>query len=365
MKIGIVLGTRPEIIKLAPIIFELDRLKISYFVIHTGQHYSENMDRIFWESLQIPTPQYLLSIREPNHARQTAEMLKQVDDILEKEKPDWVLVQGDTNSTMAGALAASKRMGIKLAHLEAGLRSFDRDMPEEINRIIVDHISDLLLAPTPETMETLASEGIPSERCFYVGNTIEDMVLLNLDLAQSKSTILQQLELKPKEYLLLTVHRQENAENQVRLNNILQTIFSNSNKYNLDVVFPIHPRTRNIITQMNISIPEHVHLIEPVGYFDFIILQKDAKLVATDSGGVQEETCILGVPCVTLRENTERPETIRLGSNILAGVSPDKITEAIEIQMKHKSEKLWQSPYGNGMAAQKTVQLLVQTYKKV
>lgn len=360
MKIGIVLGTRPEIIKLAPVIFELERLHIPYFVIHTGQHYSENMDRIFWDDLSIPQPQYLLGIREPNHARQTAEMLRQIDEILEKEAPDWVLVQGDTNSTMAGALAAAKRKGIKLVHLEAGLRSFDRSMPEEINRIIVDHISDLLLVPTEESMRYLAAEGISQDRCLHIGNTIEDMLLKNLPHALSKSQILQQMELASRDYLLLTIHRQENTDDRIRLKNILETIFQTSHQFNLKVVFPIHPRTRAIIDKMNLEIPTHVHLIEPIGYFDFLILQKEAKLVATDSGGVQEETCILGTPCVTLRDNTERPETVRLGSNVLAGVDPKSIRTSIEKQLRFYDGSLqWISPYGQGTAASLVVAALM------
>lgn len=360
MKVGIVLGTRPEIIKLAPVIFELERQNVSYFVIHTGQHYSENMDRIFWDDLLIPHPKYLLGIREPNHARQTAEMLRQIDEILEKETPDWVLVQGDTNSTMAGALAAAKRKGIKLAHLEAGLRSFDREMPEEINRIIVDHISDLLLVPTEESMMYLAAEGIPRDRCLNVGNTIEDMLIRNLPKALSKSQILQQMELMPRQYLLLTIHRQENTDEPTRLKNILETIFQTSHHFNLKVVFPIHPRTRIIIDQMSLEIPSHVYLIDPIGYYEFLILQKEAKLVATDSGGVQEETCILETPCVTLRDNTERPETVRLGSNILAGVEPTSIRASIEKQLCYYDGGLqWVSPYGQGAAASRVVAALM------
>jgi len=363
MKVGIILGTRPEIIKIAPVIFELERNKISYFVIHTGQHYSENMDKIFWDSLSISYPKFLLAIREKTHARQTAEMLKQIDEILENEIPNWVLVQGDTNSTLAGALAASKRKGIKLAHLEAGLRSFDRSMPEEINRIIVDHISDLLLAPTRESIDHLIAEGIPSERAVEVGNTIEDMLLQYLPRALTESKIIELLNLESKKFLLLTIHRQENTEDLLRLRNILETIFISAKKFNLDIVFPIHPRTRDIINKMNLSIPSNLHLIDPVGYFDFVNLQKNAKVIATDSGGVQEESCILGVPCVTLRENTERPETIRLGANVLAGVTPKLIHAAIEMQLNKTLEKAWESPYGRGTAAPKVVTMLINNLK--
>jgi len=358
MKVGIVLGTRPEIIKLAPIIFELDRLKIKYFTIHTGQHYSENMDRIFWDTLEIPQPHYLLGVREPSHARQTSEMLRKIDEILELEQPDWVIVQGDTNSTMAGALAASKRKNVRLAHLEAGLRSFDRSMPEEVNRVIVDHISNLLLAPTEESMKYLSNEGISSEICFNVGNTVEDMLLRSLPLAHEKSHIIESDKVFSTKYCLLTLHRQENTEDPTRLFSILNSIFSISADYRLNIVFPIHPRTKGILSQSNFRIPEHVRLIDPVGYFDFIVLQQNAQIITTDSGGIQEESCILGVPCVTLRENTERPETIRLGSNILAGVSPDRIMSAMAQQISSKGVNTWMSPYGNGKAAQRVVNII-------
>jgi UDP-N-acetylglucosamine 2-epimerase (non-hydrolysing) len=361
MKIGIVLGTRPEILKLAPLIFELEQRKINYFVIHTGQHYSENMDSIFWKMLEIPPPKYKIEVRERTHARQTAEMLRLIDEIFNEEQPDWVVVQGDTNSTMAGALAASKHKNIRIAHLEAGLRSFDRTMPEEINRVIVDHIADLLLAPTIDAMANLTNEGIPMSRKANVGNTVEDLLMRQLPHAQKKSRILKKLNMKSKKYVLLTAHRQENTESLDRLSEILNTIFQSASENSLDVIFPIHPRTRNILEQARFKVPTNVQLIEPVGYSDFLILQKEARLVATDSGGVQEETCILGVPCITLRENTERPETIRIGSNRLVGVNPGRIASGFNEQLVAANcLQSWTSPYGGGKASERTVDLLIR-----
>lgn len=361
-KIGIVLGTRPEIIKLAPVILELEKRQVPYFVIHTGQHYSDNMDSIFWRILRLPLPKYQLKIQEPTHARQTSEMLRRVDEILEKEKPTWILVQGDTNSTLAGALATSKHKEIKLAHLEAGLRSFDKAMPEEINRLIVDRISDLLLTPTPESTQYLMKEGFLQEQIHEVGNTVEDVLKMNIPFATSTSTIMHRLHLAPQSYMLVTIHRQENTDDRERLLPILDSLFFSARLHDLEVVFPIHPRTRQRILQWDYQVPEYVKMIDPVDYYDFLLLEKNARLVATDSGGVQEETCILGVPCITLRENTERPETIRLGANVLVGVDRDKIRKAVDEQLIRTTfgtKAAWVAPYGGGHASQRVVDLLV------
>lgn len=361
-KIGIVLGTRPEIIKLAPVIQELKRRNVPHFVIHTGQHYSENMDGVFWRILKLAPPQYQLQIREVTHARQTSEMLRQVDEILQREQPQWILVQGDTNSTLAGALAASKHNDIKVAHLEAGLRSFDRQMPEEINRLIVDRISDLLLTPTQESTEFLMREGFSPHLVHQVGNTVEDVLRDNIPIAVEQSDIMRRLDLDLQSYLLVTIHRQENTLNKTRLLPILNSLFSSASLHQLEVVFPIHPRTRQCLAQWGYEVPTFVKMIDPVDYYDFLVLEKNARLVATDSGGVQEETCILGVPCITLRENTERPETLRLGSNILVGVDAAKIFHAVELQL---NKQAWirsvasTGPYGGGLASQKVVDLLV------
>ena len=362
-KIGIVLGTRPEIIKLAPVIYELERRNAPYFVIHTGQHYSENMDTIFWNTLKLAKPKYQLFIRESTHARQTSEMLRQIDLILEMEKPDWALVQGDTNSTLAGALAASKHKDLKLAHLEAGLRSFDRQMPEEINRLIVDRISHLLLTPTSESTEFLLQEGVDPHSIAQVGNTVEDTLNTHIDQATQSSQILTTLNINPQSYILITIHRQENTESKERLLPILDALFDGAQSRNLSVIFPIHPRTRQRLHQWDYRTPTHVQLIDPVDYYDFLLLEKNARLVATDSGGVQEESCILHVPCITLRENTERPETVRLGANKLVGIQKHKIALGMEEQINKTTQGTmasWKTPYGGGLASERVVNLLLQ-----
>ncbi len=359
MKIHVVLGTRPEIIKLAPIIHELEKRKIEFQIIHTGQHYSENMDKIFWDTFKLPKPAYHLAVQQPTHATQTAEMLSKLEKIFLTEKPDWLVVQGDTNSTMSAALTAAKLNTIKIAHVEAGLRSGDRTMPEEINRIIVDKISDLLFPPTKESGDFLLAEGIKKEQIVMCGNTIKDALDQQLPEALKKTSVLTELGLKSKKYLLLTVHRQENTDNPERLSNILNSIFKNAKEAGLEVVFPIHPRTENRLNSNGFKFPPFVKLLKPIDYHSFLLLEKEAALIATDSGGIQEEACILGVPCITLRENTERPETLKVGSNVLAGVDPKKISDAFT-----KSQVLpkgWKQPYGEGNSALIIVNAILRT----
>ena len=349
MKVLIVLGTRPEIIKFAPVIHELILRKIELCIVHTGQHYSDNMDKIFWQSLALPNPNYHLGVKEPTHARQLAAMLVQLEDIMLSEKPNWVLVQGDTNSTLAGAICASKIKGIKVAHIEAGLRSFDRNMPEEINRIITDHISDLVLPPTEHSEKLLLAEGIAKSKIYTTGNTVEDALLANIETAKKNSQILQQLHLHPSKYLLLTLHRQENTDDPIVFARINSAIEKIAEKTQLPILFPIHPRTHRRISEFNIKISAQLRCIEPVGYYDFLILQQNAALILTDSGGVQEEACILKVPCITLRENTERPETIEVGANLLAGTTEASILSAFDSMWDKVAD--WQSPFGGGSAA--------------
>ncbi len=322
MKFCIILGTRPEIIKMSPIIRECLKRNLDFFTIHTGQHYSYEMDRIFFEELKLPVPQYNLDVGSGSHGHQTGKMLAGIEDILIKEKPDIVYIQGDTNTVLAGALAASK-LHIKIGHVEAGLRSFDRTMPEEVNRVIADHISDLLFAPTEASKALLLKEGIPESKIFVTGNTIVDAVNENLKIADN-SNILERLGLKPKEYMLSTLHRQENVDDKARLLEIMKGLGEVSKKYMMPIVLPIHPRTKKMIKEFGIQLPEGVRAIEPLGFMEFLKAEANAKLVLTDSGGVQEECCILGVPCVTLRENTERPETITVGANILGRIFGDK-----------------------------------------
>jgi UDP-N-acetylglucosamine 2-epimerase (non-hydrolysing) len=357
VKIAIILGTRPEIIKMAPVIRELEKRQADYFILHTGQHYSYNLDKVFFEQLGLPSARYNLEVGSGSHAEETGKMLIGIEKILTEEKPQAVLVEGDTNSVLAGGLAASK-LHILVGHVEAGLRSYDRGMPEEINRILTDHLSDYLYAPTSKAREILLSEGIPGERIYVTGNTIVDSVYQNLELAREKQDTLASLQLKPKEYFLLTLHRQENVDSRERFSSILEGLSRASREFSLPVVCPIHPRSRKRVGEFHLA-PENITLIEPVDFLSFLQLESGARLVLTDSGGVQEEACILGVPCVTLRDNTERPETIDVGANILAGASPEKILECAGV-MLDKTDK-WQNPFGDGEAARRIIDILEET----
>jgi UDP-N-acetylglucosamine 2-epimerase (non-hydrolysing) len=268
--------------------------------------------------------------------------------VLLEEKPDVVLVQGDTNTMLAGALAAAK-LHIKVGHVEAGLRSYDRRMPEEINRVLADHTSDYLFAPTERSRELLLKEGIGEEKIFVTGNTIVDAVFQNLKLA--KSDVLKEIGLKEKAYILVTAHREENVDDPERFKNILKGIDMVSKELDMPAVYPIHPRSRKMMEKFGFSVNGSIKLIEPLDYLNFLKLEAGAKLVLTDSGGVQEESCILGVPCVTLRDNTERPETVEVGSNVLAGIESDKIAESARRMIV--VDKGWKNPFGEGKAAEK------------
>jgi len=348
MKLAVVLGTRPEIIKMSPIIRECEKRGIDYFTLHTGQHYSYEMDRIFFEELELPSPEHNLEVGSGSHAVQTGRIMAGVEEVLEEEKPDVVLVQGDTNTVLAGALAASK-MHIKVGHVEAGLRSFDRRMPEEINRVVADHISDYLFAPTKTARENLLAEGIPEEKISITGNTIVDSVYQNLEISKRKVNPLRDLGLKETGYFLATTHRAENVDDRARLKEILEGFSLISEEFSLPVIFPIHPRTRKRIEEFGLDL-HGVKAINPVGFLEFLQLEAGARLALTDSGGVQEETCILGVPCVTLRENTERPETIEVGSNVLAGADEMTILEKTDFIIG--AENGWMNPFGDGRAGE-------------
>ena len=348
------LGTRPEIIKMSPIIRECERLGVDYFVLHTGQHYSYNMDRVFFEDLELSEAQYNLDVGSGSNGWQTGKMLVGIEKVLGKEEPDVVLVQGDTNSVLAGALAAAK-LGIKVGHVEAGLRSYDRRMPEEINRTLTDHCSDYLFAPTERSMKILLGEGISEEKIFVTGNTIVDAVFENLEIANRKRNVIDHLDLTPKDYFLVTAHRQENVDNKSRFAWILRGLKKIAEEFKLPIIFPIHPRSRKRMKEFGLQSDE-VALIDPVDFLSFLQLEHNSRLVLTDSGGVQEETCILGVPCVTLRDNTERPETIEVGSNVLAGTDLKGILECVK--MMANGETGWKNPFGDGNAGTKIVEEL-------
>lgn len=341
---------------MSPVIRECVRRDLDYFIVHTGQHYSYDMDRVFFEDLHLPLPSYNLDVGSGSHGRQTGKMLAGIEDILIKEKPDIVYVQGDTNTVLAGALAASK-LQIAIGHVEAGLRSFDRAMPEETNRIVADHVSDLLFAPTVESKRLLLREGIPEAKIFVTGNTIVDAVKSNLEIARG-SDILKRLKLSPKAYLLSTIHRQENVDDRSRLSSIIDGLSKVYSEYKLPIILPIHPRTKKNLAEFGLTIPEGISLIDPAGFMDFLMLEANARIALTDSGGVQEECCILNVPCVTLRENTERPETILVGANVLAGSEADKICVAARTMLDKKDP--WENPFGDGSAGKNIVDIAIE-----
>jgi len=356
MKIAIILGTRPEIIKFSPIIRQCIRLDLNFFIVHTGQHYSYNMDKIFFEQLGLPEAKHNLDVGSGTQAEQTGKMLIGVEKVLIEEKPHVVLVEGDTNTVLVGALAAAK-LGIQVGHVEAGLRSYDRHMPEEINRILADHCSDLLFAPTKNSKNTLLTEGVPKERIFVTGNTIVDAVHQNLEIAKDRGIKRGKLGIKPKNYFLVTIHRQESVDNAQRFQGILKGLEKVNEQFAIPVIYPIHPRAKKRLKEFKLKAPS-IKMISPLDYLSFLYLESNAELVLTDSGGVQEETCILGVPCVTLRYNTERPETVEVGANVLAGADPDEIVKKTELMLNRKNR--WKNPFGDGNAGKRIVQILVR-----
>ena len=393
----IALGTRPEIIKMAPLVWECEKRGLNYFILHTGQHYSENMDQVFFRTLNLPEPLYNIHSGSGSHAEQTAKILVEAEKIFLKERPGIVLVQGDTNSTLAVSLAAVK-LGIPVGHVEAGLRCGDMFMPEEINRKLTDHISSYLFAPTQKSFDNLQKEGIDSKKIFITGNTIVDAiytVLRNInDTKRNQQPTTNNQQLRTKNYFLLTLHRQENVDSKDRLISIFKGLKLVYSDYNLPIIYPVHPRTGKRLSEFEIKVPDGIILTEPLDYFEFLQLEKDARLIFTDSGGVQEEACILHTPCVTLRYNTERPETVDVGANILSGTNPHKILESVKLilktnnlhqtnqknqinqtnqtnqinqknQMNESSENDWQNPFGDGKAAERIIDMLQRNSEEV
>ena len=328
LKVLNIVGARPNFMKIAPIYAEMKKRDSEFtpLIVHTGQHYDEKMSDAFFRDLGMPKPDVHLGIGSASHAVQTAKIMLEFEPIVLREKPDWVLVVGDVNSTVACTIVCSK-LGIKVAHVEAGLRSGDRTMPEEINRILTDSISDLLLTPSPDGNENLKREGIPDDKVELVGNVMIDSLFRNLENAQD-NTICEDLNLSDKDYAVLTLHRPSNVDEKETLGKMLDALISISEK--LPIVFPGHPRTLSKIKDFGFSekiAKSNIKLIDPLGYLSFLKLMSGAKLVLTDSGGLQEETTALGIPCLTLRENTERPITIEMGTNILVGTDPEKIKQ--------------------------------------
>lgn len=348
MKVVSVVGARPEFVQAAPVSRAL-RLKHQEVLVHTGQHYDYRMSAVFFQQLGLPAPDYNLEVGSASHGQQTGDMLARLEQVLQVERPDWVLVRGDTNSTLAGALAAAK-LHLPAGHIEAGLRSFNRWMPEEINRLVADHISNLLFCPTPTAVSNLLAEGI-QEGVHLVGDVMYEAILHNLSLAEAASQVLDQFGLKPRNYLLLTVHRAENTD--IRDN--LWAILAALDQIEETVLFPAHPRTRNLLTEFNWQPKPNIYLVEPQSYFDILVLEKNARLILTDSGGMQKEAYCLGTPCLTLRDQTEWVETVETGWNQLVGADTARIAAAV-----HSFHPPLDHPllYGDGQTSHTIVRIL-------
>lgn len=330
-KVLLIAGARPNFMKVAPIYAEMKRRSAEFApkIVHTGQHYDAAMSDAFFDDLGMPKPDIHLGVGSGSHAVQTAKIMTEFEPVVLAEKPDWVLVVGDVNSTIACALVCSK-LGIKVAHVEAGLRSRDRSMPEEINRILTDSISDLLFTTSQDADENLKQEGIPAENIVFVGNVMIDSLLEHLKLAE-KSNVRQDLGVNDIDYAVVTLHRPSNVDDKPTFSGILDALLAISEK--LPIIFPVHPRTKAKLEEFGFAeriASSNIRLIEPLGYLDFMRLYSGAKLVLTDSGGLQEETTVLTIPCLTLRHNTERPITIEMGTNVLVGTEPEAIKFAAE-----------------------------------
>jgi UDP-N-acetylglucosamine 2-epimerase len=349
MKIVSIVGARPQFIKAAALSRRL-RNRHTELLVHTGQHYDDTMSRVFFEELEIPQPAVNLEVGSGSHGAQTGAMLAGIEGILLREKPDWVIVYGDTNSTLAGGLAAAK-LQIPVAHVEAGLRSFNRAMPEEINRILTDHLSALLFCPSQIAADHLRREGI-EQGVHIVGDVMADALLFAAQRAVQCSTILERFRLSAGAYWLVTVHRAENTDNLKKLQAILDALTALPGS----VIFPVHPRTRKCLGQLAYSPPEHVQLIDPVGYLDMVCLEKGARAILTDSGGIQKEAYWLGVPCITLRDETEWVETIDSGWNTLTGANTERIMMAVQILNPPSSRPILYG--GDGQAAERCLNTL-------
>ena len=366
LKLMCVVGARPNFMKFAAIADAIDahnlakrKPYIERILIHTGQHYDKNLSDTFFRELKLPRPDVNLNVGSGSHAWQTAEVMGKIEPVLLEHKPDLLLVVGDVNSTLASALVASK-IGVKVAHVEAGLRSFDRTMPEEINRVLTDAISDLLFTTERSAEGNLLREGIPSEKIHFVGNTMIDTLLEHKKNAET-SMILEQLGRKKQEYAVLTLHRPSNVDDPASLREIFEGLNEISER--IPIMFPVHPRTRKGMDREGLVLSSKMILCEPLGYLDFLKLIAESRFVLTDSGGIQEETTVLGVPCLTIRENTERPVTLTQGTNTLVGVNKRKmIEESLKIldgvSREHRIPELW-----DGKAAERIVEVVVRYFE--
>jgi UDP-N-acetylglucosamine 2-epimerase (non-hydrolysing) len=364
MKILSVVGARPNFMKIAPIVRTIAARKdLRHILVHTGQHYDEKMSTSFFRQLGIPRPHINLEVGSGSHATQTAEIMKRFEPICQSKKPDVILLVGDVNSTLACAIVA-KKLWIPVAHVEAGLRSGDRRMPEEINRIVTDSISDIFFTTSPEARVHLQSEGIPASRIHYVGNVMIDSLLANMPKA-SISRIGHQLKIIKKNYGLVTLHRPSNVDSREALMRIMTALSKIQKK--IPVIFPVHPRTmKNIKTFMSekeLSALPHIQFLEPQGYHDFLNLMMNAKFVITDSGGIQEETTVLGIPCLTARDNTERPITISEGTNILVGTKTNKIVHEVMSIIQGNNKPGKRPRFWDGKSAERIVTILQKLHQ--
>lgn len=350
MKILTVVGARPQFVKAAVVsrAFADVRPNVREVIVHTGQHYDANMSDVFFDELQIPRPQYHLGIGGGTHGQNTGRMIEHLEQVILKETPDWVLVYGDTDTTLAGALAAVK-LHVPVAHVEAGLRSFNRKMPEEVNRVLVDHASDRLFTPTDRAMVNLKREGL-DQRSVLVGDVMYDATLFYAAMAERSSDVLERLRLHTGQYLLLTLHRQENTDDEIRLRDILQGLASAP----LPVLWPLHPRTRKRLQEFGLALPDTIRIIEPVGYLDMLMLEKNAGLIVTDSGGVQKEAYFHSVRCLILRDETEWAELVDTGASSLVGADPERI----EAQLNGPRDRVRSAGalYGDGNAGRAIAQ---------
>lgn len=356
MKVLTVVGARPQFVKAAIVSRAVgERLEIDECIVHTGQHYDERMSQVFFDDLGIPAPEYNLRVGSGSHGRQTGQMLERIEAVLLKETPNAVLVYGDTNSTLAGALAAAK-LHIPIVHVEAGLRSFNRRMPEEINRVLTDHVSKLLLCPTEQSVENLRREGIV-KGVHLVGDVMYDSALFFVQAAESRIDPVADLGIVPKNYILMTCHRAENTDDPKRLAQIISA--ANTLAERLPIVFPVHPRTRRLLESLRLEVHENLRMLEPVSYFETLMLERHAALLLTDSGGMQKEAFIFGTPCVTMRGETEWRETVEVGANLLADADAAAIVSAARKQLIREELIPPAAPfYGEGQAADRVAQIL-------
>ena len=361
LKVINVVGARPNFMKAAPIVAAMKKRPHIFqpLVVHTGQHYDSAMSDSFFQDLDLPQPDTHLGVGSGSHAAQTAAVMERFEPVVLRDKPDWVLVVGDVNSTIACALVCVK-LGVKVAHVEAGLRSRDRSMPEEINRLLTDQIADLLFTPSPDADENLLAEGIPRERIRFVGNVMIDSLQKNLQTARQLRTG-EELGLAGVDYALLTLHRPSNVDLRESFERILSALEVIASK--LPIIFPVHPRTRKTIAELGLSgrveSIKDLRTIDPLGYLDFLNLSSNARLVLTDSGGIQEETTALGIPCLTLRENTERPITVEMGTNVIVGTDTTKIVAAATAALNGSAKKAArQPPLWDGRTAERILDAL-------